>query len=63
MTAGATRQVERFRASGQQIQTICHGNQERIGRSDQTLNELPHPQVDFTFGFSNLKPAPSRVST
>jgi hypothetical protein len=28
-----------------------------------TLNELPQPQVLFTFGFSNLKPAPSRVST
>jgi hypothetical protein len=28
-----------------------------------TLNELPQPQVDFTFGFSNLKPAPSSVST
>jgi hypothetical protein len=28
-----------------------------------TLNEEPHPQVDFTWGFSNLKPAASRVST
>jgi len=28
-----------------------------------TLNELPQPQVVFTLGFSNLKPAPSRVST
>ena len=28
-----------------------------------TLNELPQPQVLFTFGFSNLKPAPSSVST
>jgi hypothetical protein len=28
-----------------------------------TLNEDPHPQVLFTFGFSNLKPAPSSVST
>ena len=27
------------------------------------LNELPQPQVDFTFGFSNLKPDPSSVST
>src|SRR5438874_705270 len=25
--------------------------------------ELPQPQVLLTFGFSNLKPAPSRVST
>jgi len=28
-----------------------------------TLNEDPQPQVLFTLGFSNLKPAPSRVST
>jgi hypothetical protein len=28
-----------------------------------TLNEDPQPQVLFTFGFSNLKPAPSRLST
>ena len=28
-----------------------------------TWNEDPHPQVLFTFGFSNLKPAPSRLST
>jgi len=28
-----------------------------------TLKEEPQPQVLFTFGFSNLKPAPSRVST
>ena len=26
-------------------------------------NELPQPQVLLTFGFSNLKPAPSSVST
>ena len=28
-----------------------------------TLNEEPQPHVDFTCGFSNLKPAASRVST
>jgi len=28
-----------------------------------TLKEDPQPQVLFTFGFSNLKPAPSSVST
>ena len=27
-----------------------------------TLNELPQPQVLFTFGLLNLKPAPSIVS-
>lgn len=27
------------------------------------LNELPHPQVDFTFGLLNLNPEPSIVST
>ena len=31
--------------------------------ADYTLNEDPQPHVLFTFGFSNLKPAPSRVST
>jgi hypothetical protein len=28
-----------------------------------TLKDDPQPQVLFTLGFSNLKPAPSRVST
>ena len=28
-----------------------------------TLNDEPQPQVDFTCGFSNLKPAASSVST
>ena len=28
-----------------------------------TLNELPQPQVLFTFGLLNLNPEPSRVST
>ena len=28
-----------------------------------TLKDDPQPQVLFTFGFSNLKPAPSRLST
>ena len=31
-------------------------------RRSYTLNELPQPQVLFTFGLLNLKPAPSRVS-
>jgi hypothetical protein len=31
--------------------------------SAYTLNEDPQPQVDFTWGFSNLKPAASSVST
>src|SRR6185312_5878310 len=30
---------------------------------DYTLKEEPHPQVLFTFGFSNLKPEASSVST
>ena len=29
----------------------------------QALNELPQPQVEVTLGLSNLKPAPSIVST
>lgn len=32
-------------------------------RHPYALNELPHPQVDFTFGLLNLNPDPSRVST
>jgi hypothetical protein len=32
-------------------------------RETYTLNDDPQPQVLLTFGFSNLKPAPSRVST
>jgi hypothetical protein len=32
-------------------------------RKSYTLNDDPHPQVLFTFGFSNLNPAPSSVST
>ena len=33
-----------------------------VGRP-YTLNEEPQPQVDFTWGFSNLNPAASSVST
>jgi len=33
------------------------------GNLAYTLNEEPQPQVLFTLGFSNLKPAPSKVST
>jgi hypothetical protein len=38
---------------------------ERIGLKGgrYTLNEEPQPQVLFTWGFSNLKPAASSVST
>jgi hypothetical protein len=32
-------------------------------KSTYTLNDDPQPQVLFTLGFSNLKPAPSSVST
>ncbi len=35
----------------------------RFTRALYTLNEDPQPQVLFTLGFSNLKPAPSSVST
>jgi hypothetical protein len=34
-----------------------------LSASVYALNELPQPQVDFTFGLLNLKPAPSSVST
>src|SRR5271169_4831699 len=35
----------------------------KFSRPAYTLKEDPQPQVLFTFGFSNLKPAPSNVST
>jgi hypothetical protein len=35
----------------------------QIGRSPQTLKDEPQPQVDLTFGFWNLNPAPCRPST
>src|ERR1043166_4746222 len=34
-----------------------------VTKLSYTLNEDPQPQVLFTFGFSNLNPAPSSVST
>ena len=37
--------------------------QPKISVEIYTLKDDPHPHVLFTFGFSNLKPAPSRVST
>jgi hypothetical protein len=40
-----------------------HGRQLQLPKSIYTLNDDPQPQVLFTFGFSNLKPAPSSVST
>jgi len=35
----------------------------QIHPKSYTLNDEPHPQVLFTFGFSNLNPAASNVST
>ena len=39
------------------------GDEAFLKSKSYTLNDDPQPQVLFTFGFSNLKPAPSRVST
>jgi hypothetical protein len=33
-----------------------------LASNSYTLNDDPQPHVLFTFGFSNLNPAPSRVS-
>jgi len=35
----------------------------RPNREAYTWNELPHPQVDLTWGLLNLNPEPSSVST
>src|SRR5208282_3671292 len=42
---------------------VLRGASGKTGNATQTLNEEPQPQVLFTFGLSNLNPAPSRVST
>ncbi len=47
---------DRFRAA--HADECVRRNAERY-----TLKDEPQPQVLLTFGFSNLKPAPSRVST
>ena len=42
------------------------GRENRVAKGEERLyawNDDPQPQVLFTLGFSNLKPAPSRVST
>ena len=46
----------RFLSQALSRQLVREGN-------SYTLNDDPQPQVLFTFGFSNLKPAPSSVST
>lgn len=50
---------EKRQASPQGPPAVSH----ETGLGNYALNELPQPQVDFTFGFSNLKPEPSSVST
>jgi len=39
------------------------GSQKSLTTVIYTLKDEPQPQVVFTLGFSNLKPAPSSVST
>jgi hypothetical protein len=49
------------------LQQKAPGYSQGLGWTDSpetyALKEDPQPQVLFTFGFSNLKPAASRVST
>jgi len=55
----------------QQLRPTCQAKQKPRHRGEArflfelfyTLNYDPQPQVLFTLGFSNLKPAPSSVST
>ena len=42
--------------------SVEQGLSKPIAAAPYTLNDDPQPQVLFTFGFSNLKPAPSMVS-
>ena len=43
---------------------VVRGSPQKVQHwaDDQTLKELPQPQVLFMFGLLNLKPAPSIVS-
>lgn len=36
----------------------CQSTAPTSTRAHQVVNEVPQPQEDFAFGFSNLKPAP-----
>ena len=75
VAAGAAGKVQSRGAGWEQGEALLRGKKKGVGlgpvhvepgkrgRLPYTLNELPQPQVDFTLGFSNLKPAPSSVST
>jgi len=52
-----------FFHQGQKTHRLRDGALNLADLTNYTLNDDPQPQVLFTFGFSNLKPAPSRVST
>ena len=45
------------------VQPKPHPTKDENLYRNYTLNELPQPQVLFTFGLLNLNPAPSSVST
>jgi hypothetical protein len=68
---GLTRQAERPRQDARSASAAqpsvagssFGGGSSTGGAGRYTLNEEPQPQVDFTWGFSNLKPAASSVST
>lgn len=56
-------QIGRTRKSQSPVATDRAPAKNPSSKNGYTLNEEPQPQVLFTFGLSNLKPAPSRVST
>ena len=60
VTSGANEKSARLQALIE-LRVDSYGSGAKVER--QALNELPQPHVDFTLGFSNLKPEPSSVST
>jgi hypothetical protein len=59
----ATGKLRTKKSNAKVLIAICDEDPFKPTLPAYTLNEEPQPQVLFTFGFSNLKPAPSRVST
>ena len=57
------RSHERENPPGWRVFAVVSRSGAALGKRNQAENEEPQPQVLFTFGFSNLKPAPSSVST
>ncbi len=57
--------LERYRPAGSSTPAEASESKSYLvpAMPGQALNELPQPQVVFTFGLLNLNPAPSMVST